>query len=91
MQFLSSDRHVTQGAVELKGQTWSEGANTAVLNVIGGFPLTARFAVPDGVSVKGVKVPDGATATTRTEAGGKVLAVTLSTEKTSDVPVTISF
>ena len=91
VQFLSSDRHVTQGAVELKGQTWSEGTNTAVLNVIGGFPLTARFAVPDGVSVKGVKVPDGVTATTRTEAGGKVLAVTLATEKTSDVPVTISF
>jgi len=91
VQFLSSDRHVTQGAVELKGQTWAEGTCTAVLNVIGGFPLTARFAVPDGVSVKGVKVPDGVTATTRTEAGGKVLAVTLSTEKTSDVPVTISF
>ena len=47
--------------------------------------------MPDGVSVKGVKVPDGVTATTRTEAGGKVLAVTLATEKTSDVPVTISF
>ena len=97
VQFLSSDRHVTQGAVELKGQTWAAPhaggprSCAAVLNVIGGFPLTARFAVPDGVSVKGVKVPDGVTATTRTEAGGKVLAVTLATEKTSDVPVTISF
>ena len=90
VQFLSSDRHVTQGAVELKGQTWAEGSCTAVLNVIGGFPLTARFAVPDGVSVKGVKVPDGVKAATRTEAGGKVLAVTLFTEKTSDVPVTVS-
>ena len=47
--------------------------------------------MPDGVSVKDVKVPDGVTATTRTEAGGKVLAVTLSTDKTSDVPVTITF
>ena len=43
------------------------------------------------MSVKGVKVPDGVKASTRTEAGGKVLAVTLSTDKTADVPVTITF
>ena len=90
-QFLTSDRHITQGGVELKNQQWANDALRATINVIGGFPMTARFYVPDSFSFKSVSVPDGVTATTRREAGGKVLAVTLSTDKTQDVPVTLSF
>ena len=90
-QFLTSDRHITQGGVELKNQQWANDALRATINVIGGFPMTARFYVPDSVSFKSVSVPDGVTATTRREAGGKVLAVTLATDKTQDVTVTLSF
>ena len=90
-QFLTSDRHITQGGVELKGQQWAEDVLTVTLNVIGGFPMTARFLVPESFSLKSVSVPDGVTATTRREAGGKVLAVTLAADRTQDVPVTLSF
>ena len=90
-QFLTSDRHITQGGVELKGQQWAEDVLTVTLNVIGGFPMTARFFVPDSFSLKSVSVPGGVTATTRREAGGKVLAVTLAADRTQDVPVTLSF
>jgi hypothetical protein len=53
--------------------------------------MTARFLVPDSFSLKSVSVPGGVTATTRREAGGKVLAVTLAADKTQDVPLTLSF
>ncbi len=90
-QFLTSDRHVTQGAVELKDQKWEDNKLTATLNVIGLFPMTARFAIPQGFTFKNVSVPEGVTAATRVEAGGKVLAVTLTAEKTQDVPVVLQF
>ncbi len=90
-QFLTSDRHITQGGVELKDQQWSEDCLKATINVIGGFPMTARFFIPDSFAFKSVAVPDGVAASARREAGGKVLAVTLSAEKTQDVPVSLSF
>ncbi len=90
-QFLTSDRHITQGGVELKDQKWSDDSLVATVNVIGGFPMTARFFVPDSFRFNSVSVPAGVKATTRCEAGGKVLAVTLAADKTQDVPVAISF
>jgi len=90
-QFLTSDRHITQGGVELKGQQWSDDTLRVTLNVIGGFPLTARFFVPESFALKSLSVPEGVTAESRREAGGKVLAVTLSADKTQDVPVVLSF
>ena len=80
-----------QGGVELKGQQWAEDALRVTLNVIGGFPMTARFLVPESFAFKSLSVPDGVTAATRLEAGGKVLAVTLSADSTRDVPLALSF
>ena len=77
--------------MELKGQQWAEDTLRVTLNVIGGFPMTARFFVPESFAFKSVSVPDGVTASTRREAGGKVLAVTLAADRTQDVPVTLSF
>ncbi len=88
VQFLSSDRHISQGGVELRDQTWSDGACTATVDVVGGFPLKAFFAVPDGVRVEGVDAP-GAVAETCAVASGKALAVTLSCATSQAVPVTI--
>ena len=90
-QFLTSDRHLTQGGVELKGTSWSGGRLSATLEVVGGFPMTARFTVPKGFAFKGVEVPAGVKAETKLEAGGAVLAVTLATEKTAEVPLALTF
>ena len=89
-QFLTSDRHITQGSVELKDQKWADGKLVTTLNVIGGFPMTARYLIPDGFTFKGVSAA-GAKAETKVEAGGKVLAVTLAAEATKDVTVTLQF
>ncbi len=90
-QFLTSDRHITQGGVELKRQTWAEDRLEATVQVIGGFPMTARFLVPESFTFKGLVAPDGVKADVRREAGGKVLAVTLATDKTADVPLVLTF
>ena len=90
-QFLTSDRHLTQGGVELKGQAWDGRTLTATVEAIGGFPLTARFHVPKGFAFKGVRVPAGVRAEARAEADGEVLAVTVAAEKTADVPLTLEF
>ena len=90
-QFLTSDRHVTQGGVELKDQVWSGKTLTATVNAIGGFPMTVRYTVPTGFLFQKVTVPDDITATPRFEAGGKVLAVTLIGPTTRDVEVALQF
>lgn len=90
-QFLTSDRHITQGGVELKDQEWSDDCLEATIEVIGGFPMTARFMIPDSFTFKKLSAPDGVKAETRIEAGGKVLAVTLNSEKTVDAKLVLQF
>jgi hypothetical protein len=90
-QFLTSDRHITQGGVELKDQVWAEDRLTTTVNVIGGFPATFRFLIPESFRCSRVSVPDGVKMTTRSEAEGRILAVTVSSEATRDIPVTLEF
>ncbi|MDO4366477.1 MAG: hypothetical protein Q4D70_06745, partial [bacterium] len=90
-QFLTSDRHMTQGGVELKDQRWADDRLEATVEVIGGFPMTVRFSVPESFAFKGLDAPAGVKAETRVEAGGKVLAVTLAAEKTIDVKLVLRF
>ncbi len=92
-QFLSSDRHITQGAVEWKGDKWDDGAKKLVSTVtaVGGFPLTVRFALPDGFAPKSVSVPSGVKNSHAIEAGGKVMSVTVEAAASGDVPVEIVF
>lgn len=89
-QYLSSDRHITQGAVELRDLSWKEGTLSSTLQVIGGFPLTARYRVPVGYQLKACDVPAGVAVSHRMEPG-QILAVTLATPETRDVPVKLSF
>lgn len=91
-QFLSSDRHVTQGAVDVKAMKWTENALQGTVEVIGGFPTTFRFTVPEGKTFKSaaagspeVKVE------TALEADGRVLAVKLESNQTKDVNLIIHF
>jgi hypothetical protein len=90
-QFLTSDRHITQGGVELKDQVWAEDRLTTTVNVIGGFPATFRFLIPESFRCSRVSVPNGVKMTTRFEAEGRILAVTVSAEATRDIPVTLEF
>ena len=90
-QFLTSDRHMTQGGVELKDQRWAEDRLDATLEVIGGFPMTARFVIPESFTFSKLVVPQGVTAETRVEAGGKILAVALSSDKTVDARISLQF
>lgn len=89
--FLTSDRHMLQGAVELKDQSWREGVLSATLEVIGGFPMTARFAVPEGFDLSRISTSDGVTAAHRFECGGRILAVTLASDVTKNAETRLEF
>lgn len=93
-QFLSSDRHVAQGAVDVKAMNWNADDATlqGTLELVGKFPSTFRFAIPEGFKVKNVKTnTDDVKVETKTEADGNVLAVTLAAEVSKDVELTICF
>ena len=89
-QFLTSDRHITQGGVELKDQAWSGKTLKTTVNVIGGFPMTVRFSVPEGFTVQDT-VAEGAKIAWRSESDGRVLAVDVSVETTTDVVLKLTF
>lgn len=90
-QFLSSDRHITQGAVDVKSVIWQDGKLTAKLELVGGFPTTFRFTVPEGMRVKSVSAGDQVNVDTRSEADGRVLAVKLGTETSQTVELSADF
>ena len=89
-QFLTSDRHITQGAVELSDQQWSDGRLAVKFEAVGGFPQTLRFAVPDGFSLVSAVVSEGSAAAS-SECGGRVVAVTVRTDETATVELSLAF
>lgn len=84
-QFLASDRHVAQGAVELEDLNWDGEKNrlTFRVNLIENHPTTLRFHVPTGWTCTSPN--------TRQEADGRVLAVTFKSEKTETVERDLEF
>ena len=90
-QFLSSDRHVTQGAVELKDVQWKDGRLSVKADVVGGFPETLRFALPGGSTFRKLTASDGVKATPSVEFGGRVLAVELASGKSGTVALDLEF
>ena len=91
-QFLSSDRHITQGAVDLRGAAWNAEKNalTVTLELIAENTTTARFLVPEGFALSEAAA-DGAAVATRAEEGGKLLAVELTAPKTGEYALTLTF
>ena len=89
-QFLTCDRHVTQGAVGLKDQRWQAGKLTVKAELIGGFRQTLRFAVPEGYVFKAVAV-DGAESSAAVEQGGRVVAVTVESADTALKTIELTF
>ena len=89
-QFLSSDRHITQGAVGLKDQRWADGTLFLDVETVGGFPQTLRVAVPEGYALQSAHAPE-ATISTTTEQAGRILAATLLSEQSATVKLSLSF
>ena len=91
-QFLTSDRHVTQGAVELNDLKWESAAKTYTLDVkaIGGFPFTYFVRVPEGFEFKSASASDGGKIEAKMRDDG-LLAVTISAEFSQDVSAILQF
>ena len=91
-QFLNSDRHVTQGGVELKSLAWDGTAKTlsGTVKAIKSYPLTLRFRVPKDYAFKAVTAAPGVACETAAEAE-EVRAVTLTSPETKDVDFALTF
>lgn len=63
-QWVSSDRHITQNALELKEYKWVPATRTleGEIELTGSFPLTMRLHVPEGYHLSGATC-DGAACT----------------------------
>ena len=90
-QFLSSDRHIAQGAVELNGLAWDEAARTYTLDVksVGGFPSTYFVRAPEGFSCRGVAASGGSASVAVRKDG--ILAVTTSSEASQGIKAVLQF
>lgn len=91
-QFLSSDRHVTQGATDLKTVEWNDEKSTldATFALVGRHATTARFLIPDGFKFVKAEAND-ASAETSWEADGRILAVKMTAETTGDREFALRF
>jgi len=91
-QFLSSDRHITQGAVELTQLAWNASAKSLAGSVktVKGYPLTLRFRVPAGYAFDAAKAEGGAVCKAAAESAD-VVAVTLTSPTSQDVPFALTW
>jgi len=91
-QFLSSDRHIAQGAVELTRLAWDATGKTLTGSVkaVKGFPLTLRFRTPSGFAFDAAKAEGGAACRAVAESAD-VVALTLTSAASQDVPFTLSW
>ena len=91
-QFLSSDRHVTQGAVELTRLAWDAPSRTLAGSVkaVRSSPLTLRFLAPPGFTFRSAVAEAGASARASADAAG-VVSVTLTSPVSQDVPFRLTW
>ncbi|MDA3926084.1 MAG: alpha-galactosidase [Kiritimatiellae bacterium] len=91
-QFMSSDRHVTQGAVELTDLAWDAASRTLSggVKAVKGFPLTLRFLTPPGFTFDSAKAESGATCQTKTDEKG-VLNLTITSSSSQTVPFSLKW
>lgn len=90
-QWLSSDRHIAQTAIELKEYEWKTDTSSLAgkINLVGSFPLTMHVNVPQGYSFSEAAC-QGATCSAVQEPGG-ILAVTFKARKTGEYPFLVRF
>ena len=93
-QFLTSDRHVTQGGVDLLDAQWNGDSKelTVKLALVAKNKTTARFLVPDGFVFQSVKASDANVALeTKAEADGQILALGVTSEESGEYAITLRF
>ncbi|MDO4574347.1 MAG: alpha-galactosidase [Planctomycetia bacterium] len=90
-QFLSSDRHITQGAVDIQEMRWDDAAKTlsGKVTLVANNLTTLRFRIPDGFAFR--KSVSDVSCTAKVEADGKILAVTLVSDKACDAAFELGF
>ncbi|MBK7479990.1 MAG: hypothetical protein IPI69_09930 [Bacteroidales bacterium] len=90
-QWISSDRHVSQNAMELKEYEWINDTMTLIgkIRLIGSFPLTMRLRLPNNYSLTKAECI-GAKCSSIKEADN-ILAVTFKANKTGDYNFRIKF
>lgn len=91
-QFLSSDRHITQGAVDIENLAWDADARklSGSVRLVGKNPTTLRFSCPEGWQCRGTET-SAQHESTRQEADGKILALTLESADSGVHAFTLSF
>ena len=91
-QFLSSDRHLTQGAVDLTALSWNAEKRelSGRVQLAAEFPTVLRFAVPEGFALKKAAA-EGVDCSSAAEADGRVLAVTLKAAEAKETGFTLEF
>lgn len=89
-QWISSDRHVAQNAMELKEFEWNTESRTlkGKIQLIGTFPLTMRLRMPEGYCCTKVEC-DGTKCSANLEENS-ILAVTFKADITGDYEFSIS-
>jgi len=93
-QFLTSDRHVTQGGVDLLDAQWNAESKelTVKFALVAKNKTTARFLVPEGFAFQNVKASEANVALeTKAEADGQILALGATPEESGDYAITLSF
>jgi len=90
-QWISSDRHIAQNALELKEYKWIKESRTleGKIELIGSFPLTMHLHVPPNFSLLGAEC-NGVECATRKEENN-ILAVTFKSDKTGDYKFRVRF
>lgn len=91
-QFISSDRHITQGAVELAQLAWNASAKTltGLVKAVKGYPLTLRFHVPAGYTFVAAKVIGDVSCKAVVESA-EIVAVTMTSPLSQAVPFTLAW
>lgn len=91
-QFLSSDRHVTQGAVELTQLEWNAAAKalSGTVKAVAGDTFTLRFRAPAGFALASARAEEGVACAAAAEEP-EVVAVTLKSPATRTVSFSLTW
>lgn len=90
-QFITTDRHFTQGAVDLEDLAWDDANCTlsGKVQLVGGFASTMTFLVPDNYELTGSSA-EGAALTLKKNADG-LLKISLAAESNCTADFCLSF
>ena len=83
-QLLSTSRHITQGAAEIKDLTWGDNTLALTAELVGGDEYCATFFVPSGYTFESVS---GAEYTL----DGNILKVTLTPDECGEYTIRLDF